>query len=113
MAETAAVLLGAHNGTGVIMHAYVHSCPRSFSILQRRHPRFLLKTLAEIALLIEPGSWGKVLNAAFCVTGAFMFGDFFGYVGAVNASMLLPMIVAKLSSGIAAMIVALWMSKGK
>ena len=51
--------------------------------------------------------------AAFCVTGAFMFGDFFGYVGAVNASMLLPMIIAKLSSGIVAMVIALWMSKGK
>ena len=24
VAETAAVLLGAHNGTGVIMHAYAH-----------------------------------------------------------------------------------------
>ena len=43
----------------------------------------------------------------------FMFGDFFGYVGAVNASMLLPMIVAKLSSGIVAMVVSLWLSKGR
>ena len=56
---------------------------------------------------------GKVLNAAFCVTGAFVFGDFFGYVGAVNASMLLPMIIAKLSSGIAAMVASLWMSKSR
>jgi len=42
-----------------------------------------------------------------------VFGDFFGYVDAVNASMLLPMIIAKLSSGIAAMVASLWMSKSR
>ncbi|MBQ9015244.1 MAG: ethanolamine utilization protein EutH [Firmicutes bacterium] len=54
---------------------------------------------------------GKVINAAFCVTGAFMFGDFFGYVAAANAAMLVPMILAKLSSGIAAMLLAFLMTR--
>ena len=73
----------------------------------------LVNSIPMLETMKDMDKRGKVLNAAFCVTGAFMFGDFFGYVGAVNASMLLPMIIAKLSSGIAAMVVALWMSKGR
>lgn len=38
---------------------------------------------------------GGVINTAFCMTGAFMFGDFFGYVAAADAAMLVPMIIAK------------------
>ena len=73
----------------------------------------LVNSIPMLETIKDMDERGKVLNAAFCVTGAFVFGDFFGYVGAVNASMLLPMIIAKLSSGIVAMAVALWMSKGK
>ena len=72
----------------------------------------LVNSIPMLETMKDMDERGKVLNAAFCVTGAFMFGDFFGYVGAVNASMLLPMIIAKLSSGIAAMVVSLWMRKG-
>lgn len=60
---------------------------------------------------------GPVMTPAFRLIGAdpaVFAGMFMGTdVGAVNASMLLPMIIAKLSSGIVAMAVALWMSKGK
>ena len=73
----------------------------------------LVNSIPMLETMKDMDERGKILNAAFCVTGAFMFGDFFGYVGAVNASMLLPMIIAKFSSGIAAMVVALWMSKGR
>jgi ethanolamine transporter len=73
----------------------------------------LANAVPTFGLIKDMDERGKVLTAAFCVTGAFVFGDFFGYVGAVNASMLLPMIVAKLSSGIVAMATALWMSKGR
>ena len=72
----------------------------------------LVNSIPMLETMKDMDERGKVLNAAFCVTGAFMFGDFFGYVGAVNASMLLPMIIAKLSSGIVAMVVSLWISKG-
>ena len=73
----------------------------------------LVNSIPMLETMKDMDERGKVLNAAFCVTGAFMFRDFFGYVGAVNPSMLLPMTIAKLSSGIVAMVVSLWMSKGK
>ncbi len=73
----------------------------------------LVNSIPMLETMKDMDERGKVLNAAFCVTGAFMFGDFFGYVGAVNASMLLPMIIAKLSSGIVAIAVSLWMSKSR
>ena len=73
----------------------------------------LVNSIPMLETMKDMDERGKVLNAAFCVTGAFVFGDFFGYVGAVNASMLLPMIIAKLSSGIAAMVASLWMSKSR
>ena len=31
-------------------------CPHLPSVFQRRHPRLFLKSFAEIALLVEPGS---------------------------------------------------------
>ena len=73
----------------------------------------LVNSIPMLETMKDMDERGKVLNAAFCVTGAFMFGDFFGYVGAVNAPMLLPTIIAKLSSGIVAIAVSLWMSKSR
>ncbi|WP_317855989.1 ethanolamine utilization protein EutH [Chakrabartyella piscis] len=49
---------------------------------------------------------GKLLNIAFATAAAFMFGDHLGFVAGVNASMIVPMIAAKLGSGIS----ALWLA---
>ena len=49
---------------------------------------------------------GKVLNAAFAAGGAFVLGDHLGFTAGVDSQMVLPVIVAKLTCGISAAIVA-------
>ena len=49
---------------------------------------------------------GKVINIAFAVSAAFVFGDHLGFTGGVNKSMIFPMIVGKLVGGITAIVVA-------
>lgn len=49
---------------------------------------------------------GKLLNIAFACTGAFVFGDHLGFVAGVNAAMIVPMIMAKLSCGLCALLLA-------
>ncbi len=49
---------------------------------------------------------GKVLNAAFMVSGAFAFGGQLGYVSSMSKDIITPYILAKLSGGILSMILA-------
>lgn len=49
---------------------------------------------------------GKLLNIAFAVCAAFVFGDHLGFTAGVNQEMILPVIVAKLTCGICALILA-------
>ncbi len=49
---------------------------------------------------------GKLLNIAFAVCAAFVFGDHLGFTAGVNKDMILPVIVAKLTCGICALILA-------
>lgn len=49
---------------------------------------------------------GKVLNVAFAVSAAFVFGDHLGFTAGVNKEMIFPMIVGKLIAGVTAIIVA-------
>ena len=49
---------------------------------------------------------GKLLNVAFAVSAAFVFGDHLGFTAGVNQDMILPMIIGKLVAGITAFIVA-------
>lgn len=50
---------------------------------------------------------GKLLNIAFAVSGAFVFGDHLGFTAGYDATMLVPVIVAKLVGGILAVFAAL------
>lgn len=50
---------------------------------------------------------GKLLNIAFAVSGAFVFGDHLGFTAGYDATMLMPVIVAKLVGGILAVFAAL------
>ncbi len=50
---------------------------------------------------------GKLLNIAFAVSGAFVFGDHLGFTAGYDATMLVPVIVAKLVGGILAVLAAL------
>lgn len=49
---------------------------------------------------------GKIINAAFAVSGAFTFGGQLGYVSSVSKAMVMPFIVAKLSAGVFAILLA-------
>ncbi|MBC2425525.1 ethanolamine utilization protein EutH, partial [Clostridium beijerinckii] len=49
---------------------------------------------------------GKVINVAFAVSAAFVFGDHLGFTAGVNKDMIFPMIVGKLVGGITAVILA-------
>ena len=70
----------------------------------------LINSIPMLESMKEMDPRGKVINAAFCVSGAFAFGDFFGYVAAADASMLLPMVCGKLAAGTAAILLALVMA---
>lgn len=50
---------------------------------------------------------GKVLNVAFAVSAAFVFGDHLGFTAGFDATMIFPMIVGKLVGGITAVAVAM------
>ena len=49
---------------------------------------------------------GKILNAAFMVSGTFIIGDDLAFTASVNKEMILPVIVGKGVAGIAAVAVA-------
>ena len=49
---------------------------------------------------------GKIINVAFSVSAAFVFGDHLGFTAGVNQQMVTPVIIGKLVAGITALIVA-------
>jgi ethanolamine transporter len=53
---------------------------------------------------------GKILNVAFAVSAAFVFGDHLGFTAGFNSSMIFPMIVGKLVGGVTAIIVAMFIA---
>lgn len=53
---------------------------------------------------------GKVINFAFAVSAAFVFGDHLGFTAGFNSTMIVPMIVGKLVSGISAFILAVFIA---
>ncbi|WP_283621789.1 ethanolamine utilization protein EutH [Limosilactobacillus avium] len=53
---------------------------------------------------------GKVINVAFAVSAAFVFGDHLGFVAGVAKTMIFPMIVGKLVAGITAIFVAMFIA---
>lgn len=59
-----------------------------------------------LAIYDKMDNKGKILNAAFAVSGAFVFGRQLGYVSGISREIVTPFILAKLSAGISAMILA-------
>lgn len=71
----------------------------------------LANSIATFGLVKEMDDRGKVVNMAFAVSAAFVFGDHLGFAAGFAPDMLLPMIVGKLAAGICAVIVALLLTK--
>lgn len=66
----------------------------------------LANNVATINMLGDMNPQGKLLNVAFFVSAAFVFGDHLGFAGGVNPEMIFPMVVGKLVAGITAVILA-------
>lgn len=66
----------------------------------------LANNIAMFNILGDMDPKGKLLNCAFAVSAAFVFGDHLGFTAGANKEMIFPMIVGKLAAGITAIIVA-------
>lgn len=73
----------------------------------------LANSIATFGLVKEMDYRGKVVNIAFAVSAAFVFGDHLGFTAGFAPEMLGPMIVAKLVGGASAVAVALWLTKNE
>ena len=71
----------------------------------------MANAIATFGMVKDMDRRGKVVNIAFCVSAAFVFGDHLGYTAGFAPEMLVPMIVGKLTGGISAVIVALWLTR--
>ena len=71
----------------------------------------LANSIATFGLVKDMDDRGKVVNIAFAVSAAFVFGDHLGFTAGFAPQMLPAVIVGKLVGGISAAAVALWMTK--
>ncbi len=73
----------------------------------------LANSIATFGMVRDMDSRGKVVNIAFAVSAAFVFGDHLGFTAGFAPEMLPAVIVAKLIGGISAVAVALLLTKKK
>ena len=66
----------------------------------------LANNIAMFNILGNMNPKGKLLNVAFAVSAAFVFGDHLGFTAGVNHEMIFPVIVGKLVAGITALVLA-------
>ena len=71
----------------------------------------LANSIATFGLVKEMDTRGKVVNIAFAVSAAFVFGDHLGFTAGFAPQMLPAMIAGKLAGGISAVAVALWLTR--
>ena len=70
----------------------------------------LANSIPMFGMMKDMDDRGKIINVAFAVSAAFVFGDHLGFTAGFNSSMILPMIVGKLVGGITAVIVAIFIA---
>ena len=71
----------------------------------------LANSIATFGLVKEMDNRGKVVNIAFAVSAAFVFGDHLGFTAGFAPAMLPAMIIGKLAGGVSAVLVALWLTR--
>ena len=71
----------------------------------------LANSIAAFETVKDMDDRGKVVNIAFAVPAAFVFGDHLGFTAGFAPELLGAMIVGKLTGGVAAVGIALWMTK--
>ena len=71
----------------------------------------LANSIATFGMVKDMDNRGKVVNVAFAVSAAFVFGDHLGFTAGFAPQMLPAMIAGKLSGGVSAVAVALLLTK--
>ena len=71
----------------------------------------LANSIATFGLVKEMNQRGKVINIAFAVSAAFVFGDHLGFTAGFAPEMIGAMIVGKLVGGVSAVAVAMWLTR--
>ena len=71
----------------------------------------LANSIATFGLVKDMNPRGKVVNIAFAVSAAFVFGDHLGFAAGFAPEILPAMIVGKLAGGVSAIAVALLLTK--
>ena len=71
----------------------------------------LANSIATFSLVKDMDDRGKVVNVAFAVSAAFVFGDHLGFTAGFAPAMLPAMIVGKLAGGVSAIVVALLLTR--
>lgn len=70
----------------------------------------LANSIPMFGMMKDMDNRGKILNVAFAVSAAFVFGDHLGFTAGFNPAMIFPMIVGKLVGGITAIFVAMFIA---
>ena len=73
----------------------------------------LANSIATFGMVKDMNQRGKVVNIAFAVSAAFVFGDHLGFTAGFAPEMLPGVIAGKLAGGITAVAVALWLTRNE
>ena len=71
----------------------------------------LANNIPMFGMMHEMDPRGKVINVAFAVSAAFVFGDHLGFTAGFDDRMIFPMIVGKLVGGVTAVAVAMFLTR--
>ncbi len=71
----------------------------------------LANSIATFGMVKDMDRRGKIVNIAFAVSAAFVFGDHLGFTAGFSPEILPGVIVGKLAGGASAIAVALWLTK--
>ena len=110
--QIAIVLVGAFPMIKWITNKFGKALKRLGKILGINEPASaglvatMANNIAMFHIMGEMDPKGKLLNVAFAVSAAFVFGDHLGFTAGVNPAMITPVIIGKLIAGISALFAA-------
>jgi ethanolamine transporter len=70
----------------------------------------LANNIAMFSIMKNMDDRGKVINVAFSVSAAFVFGDHLGFTAGIDKGMITAVIVGKLVGGITAVCIAYFLA---
>lgn len=73
----------------------------------------LANSIPMFGMMKDMDARGKIVNVAFAVSAAFVFGDHLGFTAGYAPKMLVPVIVGKLTGGVTAVCAALLLTRGE